>query len=409
MIDKEKCLFVSYFFPPIHSVESTMAINSVKYLPEYGWEPIILSSRISKEFGVDNSGEHHQSQFSILRTGSWDNLFTRLFNKLGLIPDAMYGWLPFAMKASQSIDFSQVKVIISRSNPITSHLVAKNILRLMPKRVPWIAMFGDLWTQNPYIDFLPRRVIRYRDKIELDIMQNADLVIVTTELSKKLLVAKYGRENKIHVLPNTFDPAEFVPYSLSATSADRNQPMVMSYAGNFYGLRSPEPILKAMRWLIDQNKLSDRSIELRLIGSLGGFQHLIDKYNLSSCVKVLGKLPRMQAINQLSQSDVLVLIDAPSKEESIFLPTKLVEYLALGKPILGITPSGESAKLIIQSKTGSVADPEDTEAIAAIIGDYYRSYQQGTLKIVPDIDVIRKYRADNYGHELSQLLHQLMR
>ena len=57
----------------------------------------------------------------------------------------------------------------------------------------------------------------------------------------------------------------------------------------------------------------------------------------------------------MSDADLLLVIDGPD-DLSVFLPSKLVEYLGAGTPIFGIVPPGTSARLL--ARVGApVADP----------------------------------------------------
>ncbi|HCR42003.1 TPA: hypothetical protein DIV45_01395 [Patescibacteria group bacterium] len=403
-------LVISYFFPPIYSVESTMALNSVKYLSLYGWEPTVISAVRSEEFGKDLFVSVSFPEVKIMRTFSWENFISRAINWLGVVSDAMFGWAPFAWFAIRSITSSlPIEAIISRANPITSHLVAFRLKRQLGIQVPWVVLFGDPWTQNPYVKYRWPWVKPYRERIEKTILQEADAIVVTTELTKQLLVSKYGLADKIHVLPNTYDPAEFVNLvALPVPYTDHHQTMVLTYAGNLYGLRSPEPLFRALQIICQKGLMSYKQIKVRLIGSVGEFTSLIDQYQLQDMVEVVGNLPRYQTLQELSHSDVLLSIDAALPAPSIFLPAKLMDYLALNKPILAVTPVGETANLIKRTGSGFVVSPEDPTAIALVIEEMYLLFSQGKLVTTYNKTEVNRYSALDYGKQLTTLLDQLV-
>ena len=203
-------------------------------------------------------------------------------------------------------------------------------------------------------------------------------------------------------MPNSYDPAEF----LNAAASIKNDTFVLTSAGNFYGPRTPEPFLKALSILSKEEDLS--GLKVKFIGSLGKFKDLIYKYNIGNIVEALGTLPRNDTIKYLFKSDALILIDSPSKNESVFLPSKLLDYINIKKPILAITPRGPSAEVVIATRTGVVRAPEDIIGIKNIIKEYYHAYKRSELKIEPDLNEIEKYSAKNYTKTLVNIIEKLI-
>ena len=399
----KKILFISYFFPPIQSVESTMAVNSIKYLPDFSYNPVVIAAKRSQECGIDQSGSPSiPEEITVIRTFSWENWFAKGLNKLGIIPDSVFGWWLSALVHSKELmRKNNIEIIISRSNPVTSHLVALTLCKIYPN-LRWVAMFGDPWSNNPYI-LKPNALIKkFRHDIERSILSRADKIIVTTTRTRDLFVRDHGFSEKIYILPNTYDPVEFD--CLPAPSKLDISKIRFTYTGGFYGLRSPEPLFKALRLLKTAGEFDSAGIEIRLVGSMGEFSDLARRYKLEDIVQVIGVVPRRQALIELKQSDALLLIDAPSIEPSIFLPAKLVDYLAIQKPILGITPMGESADLINATQSGVVVDPTDPEGIAGAIKQFIALYHQGKLSVPSRLDLIKQYSAPIYAQRLSSLL-----
>jgi hypothetical protein len=58
----------------------------------------------------------------------------------------------------------------------------------------------------------------------------------------------------------------------------------------------------------------------------------------------------------MESADLLLVIDAPF-DQSVFLPSKLVDYIGAQRPIFAITPPGTSAKLV-SDLGGMVAHPK---------------------------------------------------
>jgi hypothetical protein len=74
---------------------------------------------------------------------------------------------------------------------------------------------------------------------------------------------------------------------------------------------------------------------------------MAEKLGLGSMVDFYEQLPYINSLQDSAMCDVLLLIDAPSSKPSPFLPSKLVDYLMLRKPIFGLISSkGASADLL---------------------------------------------------------------
>jgi hypothetical protein len=112
---------------------------------------------------------------------------------------------------------------------------------------------------------------------------------------------------------------------------------------------------------------------------------LIKKTKLDICIEICKSVPYLSSLKEMSESDVLLLIDAPSKESSVFFPSKLVDYIAFGKPIFAITPKkGTSARIVLELG-GMVADPasvlEIKECIVCLANNvgYYEQFSPSTF------------------------------
>jgi glycosyltransferase involved in cell wall biosynthesis len=102
---------------------------------------------------------------------------------------------------------------------------------------------------------------------------------------------------------------------------------------------------------------------------------------LEAQVRFLPSMPYRESLAAAGAGDVLLVVDAPTEDASPFLPSKLVDYLMFGKPILGLTPAqGVSADLLRQLGQ-PLAAPDDPAAIAAALADLLASWQRGRLTV----------------------------
>lgn len=405
----KKVLFISYFFPPIQSIESTMALNAAKYLARFGWQPTVIAAERAGALKINNDLLGLvPSELRVIRTNVSENFILHSLSSLKLIPDAELGWLPFAVReAKKIIAKEKFDAIISRANPISSHIAAIYLNRSLG--LPVIGLFGDPWTENPYINFRHPLIKKINEAVERFIFKKLDKLVFTTKQTRAIIVNKYKNlpQEKVVVFPNTYDPEEFQEFI--GIKSSRNNKFVITHTGSFYGLRSPEPFFKAVKEIFEAHEDWRDKIEIRLFGPLNEFEPMIKSYGLSSSIVFNKMIPRKEAIKELFNADLLFIVDAPSEKESIFLPGKLVDYLVTGKPILAVTPEqGASADVVRLTKTGSVVAPGDIEGIKKEIEYYFNTYLQSKDVYKGDKKAIEQFSAVNYGRFLSTILDSLL-
>ena len=199
----KKVLIITCWYPP-RPYPSFRIVGLAKYLPEFGWQPIILTSSLAKKLSP---------QFRVIETpyrdvlGFWkrllgfspnkdirgqvnerfsvtsknrlvDFIFTRVGELLGY-PDLHRGWKPFAVKAgSDLLQKEDVDVVLSSSMPVISHIIAKELKTRY--QIPWLADLRDLWTHNHNYHYGPLRKFIDR-RLELKTLSPADALVVVSQ------------------------------------------------------------------------------------------------------------------------------------------------------------------------------------------------------------------------------------
>src|SRR5262249_33818388 len=153
----------------------------------------------------------------------------------------------------------------------------------------------------------------------------------------ELVMRKYPSEwrRKTAVVPHGFDPRT------APRRADRRPgPLRVVYTGRFYrGVRTPSALFRALAELNHRMPLAD-ALELICVGpQVVEYDPEVAALGLTGIVRLEGRRPKRAADAMAADADVLLVVDAPSDGPSVFLPSKLVDYLAFRKPILGLTPA----------------------------------------------------------------------
>jgi len=403
-------LFVTPEFPPASGTESIRSLRCVKYLPRFGWNPIVLTAKRPQVMSDDSLISELPKDILVYRVRLFENkasyYFTAFLGKLlgcPFLPDYKTGWRFLANSAGKRIlKNQQIEAIISRSSPIASHLVA---LRLKTKfDRPWIADFSDPWTQNPYVKYRNRLVYQWDVRLENSVARLADKIIFTTQQARLDFLTKHGiSPDKVAVIPNSYDPEWFVP----SVPASKTSEFAITHVGSLGSLRSPEPFFKALAELKATEEMKVKVLMVGGAGTFGLVKGFVAQYRLAGTIQVVERVPPREVANYLGNTDLLLLIDAPI-EPSPFLPMKLPEYIASGKPILAITPEGASADVVRATRTGIVVPPKDIEGIKKALKDYYAKYQSASLKIEPDWSEIAKYSAEKCTEALARIMDSLV-
>lgn len=410
----KKVLFVSYAFPPQLSPESIQASRYVKVLPQYGWEPYVICAdedSILSEPIDKGMLSILPSNIRILKVRSFEPRILmmaigKLLPILLTLPDSKLGWyLPPYKKALMLLRRERFDLIHSRAMYLTSNLVG---LRLKKQTgLPWVAHFSDPWVDNPYHHY--GRLGSYVNrKLERAVMERSDAIVFVSEETRQLVMKKYPLEimRKSTVIPHSYDP-ELVSHHCPAK---RNPRLTFTYTGNFYyGIRTPLGLFQAVHNILSKQPEIQDVINIQIVGKLHrDYQDAILKLGIEQVVSPVGAVPYLKSLEYIQTADVLLLIDAPSKTPSVFLPLKLVEYAAHKKPILGITPVEGAAASFIKRLGGVVVSPEDISGIEEGILTFYRKFRSDSLSDYSySDDDIKPYNAFTTTRTLAELFDRV--
>jgi glycosyltransferase involved in cell wall biosynthesis len=329
----------------------------------------------------------------------------RLFPSLGILPDPKWVWKNAAFRKCDLLASSQkYDAFVSFAQPWTDHLVGLQVKE--QSHLPWVVHFSDPWADSPYIH-ASEWVKNKRLEMEKAVVESADAVIFVSRQTADLVMQKYpdGWRSKTHIIPHGFEPLE-----LTATAPkDANQPVEFVYSGNFYGPRTPQTLLEAALHLIKEQKYQN-SFRIRFVGPVSPIiRKTALEMGLTGVVQFEGAVPFSKSQEFCEKADVLLVIDAPSESSSVFLPSKLIDYLAFNKPILGITPlRGSSADLINQLGC-PVVDPANVQGISDALARFIDARRNGPLTLPEQfLETARQYHIHQAALKMDAVLSDLI-
>lgn len=357
-----RILSVGYCFPPVASAESYVSAKVMGALPDTRVDVLTAAaSYLSRQ--LDHSLDAYVStRFGRIMRVAAPAIVRALVQvpRLPLRPDRWLLLNRSLVRHTQTLDIKAYNCVVTRSQYHSAHLVGLALKRRHPQ-LPWLASFSDPWTGAVYERSVPL-LSSWSRSMERQVLACADALVFPTEEMRDFVARNHADSDilpRSAIVPHGYDPALC---GQAARERPRTNPLRIGLFGSFYGPRSPGPLLAGLAALKVQGGLEFR---LEVYGpnaalftkSLEGFPEL------GTTVRHGGTLDHLTALQRMSECDLLVMVDAPMESPSIFLPSKLVDYIGSGRPILAITPDGAAAR-IARSVGGVVAPPNNPSAIA---------------------------------------------
>ena len=269
---------------------------------------------------------------------------------------ALYWWRRAAERIAAAYVPKPTDLLVTFGQPMADHLAGLRLKRNFGMK--WIAHFSDPWADNPFLtgSFTRRRA----RKMEAQVVKSADALLFTSPETVDLVMAKYPDtwRRKAHVLPHAFEAG------LYPDAKPGGNELVLRYVGNFYGNRGPEPLYRALLVLREREPELFGRIRVELVGDISPRHRQSAAFDglPPGTVRIVPPVDYRKSLELMRSADLLLSIDAPF-ESSVFLPSKLVDYIGAERPILGITPPGAAAR-VIREMGGWVAHPDNPEEIA---------------------------------------------
>ncbi|NLM75838.1 MAG: glycosyltransferase family 4 protein [Clostridiaceae bacterium] len=416
-----KVLMIAHQFPPVGGSGVQRSAKFAKYLPRFGWEPVVITRDTTKMTLRDDSLlKDIPDGIEIIKTPAYDlTVWPSVLNKVGkfiawklLIPDGEVLWMKKALpKALERLAKGDIDAVYSTSSPYSAHLLGLELKRNFPD-IPWVADFRDEWTNNPYFLDNPHRPARARKEkaMEYEVLKNADALITNTPVMKKNFVRlnpDLELEKRMVVIPNGFDPDDF---GNTDVKSRKNDKFTVTYTGALYGRRKPDKIIEAVGELVSSGRVEKNKICLRFIGSFkrNVLQDLVDKNGLDGSVDLIDYMEHQKCVYEMINSDALLLIEGGGPGSEAFYTGKIFEYIQTSNPILAVIPeNGAAADIIRDTGTGIVCHWEDKRKIQDGFMRLYKAWLNGENIVNPDYEEISRYDRRALTESLSKLLNSM--
>ena len=397
----------------------------VKYLPDYGWKPFVLTVAPKQYLASDECllRDVDNGHTRIFRTGviitkegngrtkvvefKTDNRRKFLSHVLQafLIPDSKALWKRKALElAAKIIRGNNIELVYATAPPYTDFLIAKELKKTFG--LPVVLDYRDSWIDCPNNFYATPLHKNIHVKMETSALKAANKVVTINSRIKELIREKYPfkAEEDFVIIPQGFDSEDF---NVKDWLAKKNK-MRFTYAGSFMNYYSPKYFLEGLSLLFKARPELKDKIEASFLGSFPNeYKSLIDEYRLSEAVNLLGYVEHSECVKYELSSDVLWMMINKTERSDLHSTGKLYEYFGAGKPILACVPDGVAKKSLMNYNAVKICEPDDSGAIAKAIGEYYDLYTSGKMP-VPDKDVINKYDRQKLTGKLAGVFEDVL-
>jgi len=260
-----------------------------------------------------------------------------------IIPLGYLRWIFPAYLYTKKLIFKRnIGLIITVSNPITMLLLGV-LLKLTHPHLKFVAELRDPVTscyRSKSDNFLAKIVERL-------VIKYADLIIEWKDFSSILLKDKYKLTSSYLCIENVgYDPEEWIEYRRTF-SLSKDFPIKLIYTGGYYhDIVLWKLIFSAISKLI----IKKIPIVLEYFGDWVEEQKMLlsDFPLLSDKVVIHGRVEKKICIKAYENCDALLYLLYPSSENIFKVTSKIYDYIASGKPIIGILPKNSASESILK-------------------------------------------------------------
>ena len=427
-MEPKKLLIITYYWPPAGGPGVQRWLKFVKYLPDFGIQPIVYIPENPTYPIIDNGLESEVSDKAIILKNKifepyqLASVFSKnktkkissgiipnqkkqsILEKILLwirgnlfIPDARFLWVnPSVNFLKKYIVENNIDTIVTSGPPHSLHLIGLQLKKDL--NVKWFADFRDPWTTIGYHKAL--KLSSYAEKkhkaLEKEVLNSADTIIVTSKTTKTEFQAITSQP--IEVITNGYDVEKVTKQRL-------DEKFTLAHIGSFLSERNPKILWQALQELITENPDFKNDFRLKLIGAVS--QEVLDtiaEFKLQKHVQNLGYVSHQEAVEHQQKSQVLLLIEIDSEDTKSIIPGKLFEYMVSERPIVAIGPKdSDFAEIITSTNTGVFFTYDEKEKLKALLLKQYQEYKNQNLKV--HAVGLQQYSRKSLTEKLVQILN----
>ncbi|WP_405237838.1 glycosyltransferase [Lentisalinibacter orientalis] len=370
-----RVLMVAYHFPPASGTSGVQrALRFASYLPDFGWEPIVLTA-------TPGVYEHHNPdllsevprRIPVIRAPALD---TKRHLAIGgrypgflARPDRWQSWWLGAVPAGlRAIRRYKPSVIWSTYPIATAHRIGCTLARL--SGLPLVADFRDPMAQEGY----PADPATWRSfkRIESRTIACAARSVFTTPGARALYGQRYpAYAGRLEVIENGYDEGAFEAAAPAAMPLNHGRVTLLHSGVVYASERDPTALFAALAKLKDAHPAVFERIMIRFRASMADelLTSLAQRYDVSTAIELLPSLSYRDALGEMQAADGLLILQAANCNQQI--PAKIYEYLRARRPLLVLSdPAGDTVGVARNAGVDKVAPLDDAEAITGLLAEF---------------------------------------
>lgn len=436
---------IAYHFHPDLEVGALRTVKFAKYLPQFGWEPVIVSvkptyyektdatplplgAKVVRSGKMPTPGDLYLGLKRLVRrktpTQSTQSQATsampeggyvaetripywrRFVNSLSWTPDNHVGWFfPGLWLAIKTARREKVDVIYTSGPPQTGHLIGWITSKVTGK--PFVSDFRDPWTDLRKSDLMATGFSRAIERwMERRVVYSSNIVLTTTTEFHDTLKGNFPDHlrNRCFAIVNGFDQDDFPAVDLTPKAVTRN--IKFLYAGTLYEGRDPRQFVIALGELVRNGFLMLNEFDVDFYGSVDidptPLRTVIEENGLTQKVQFHASVKRTEYLRLINEADVLVLMQSDRNPTQI--PAKTFEYLATGNEVLTLTPPGATANIIKGYENVQIANPRSQGEIQTSLKVLISRIRSGISDRQKNIEALKPLHKRELTREFAKLL-----
>lgn len=432
-------MFIAYEFPPMGGVSSIWAAKYVKYLPSFGWEPVVVTvrdaptnlldpglsgelppaTRVERPFSLEptrlirslrrlreycagNRGEGEPEGLVYSYTGLPFRSLAKI--RALFVPDEKIGWFPFALASClKAVTETGARVVFSTAPPFTTHLIAAACKRITG--LPWICEFRDPWVDYTLAEPPTPINKRINRLLEGFMVRGADAIVCAMRGIVDGFEERYPDVpgQRYNVITGGYDPEDF-----PEPAPPLEERFTMTWIGTMYGDRCPRGLFAALRDMIAEGVIEAGECTLRVVGTMDveALEALRDA-GLDDILELTGFVEYRESLDRMRSSHLLLMQLGKGRESEMVYTGKMFEYFASRRPILAFAEGGATSKLIAEVGAGTTVSPDNLQAIRGEVLRHYSRYKRGEEETVGDPGMISAFDKRELTGQLARLMDGL--
>ncbi|WP_374461158.1 glycosyl transferase family 1 [Chryseobacterium taeanense] len=430
MNSQKKILIITYYWPPAGGPGVQRWLKFAKYLPEFGWKPVIytpenpsyplLDESLMKDVPKDieivktriwepyqlaeklnkSNKKFKAGQFDVGKNQSWKSRLSIWVRGNFFIPDARVFWVkPSVTFLENYLKENKIDVVVTSGPPHSLHLIGLN-LKKKNSGLKWIADFRDPWTEISYYKHL--KLTKSSDnkhrQLESEVFKNADITLATSYTDAENFRKKGANS---FCITNGFDESDSITQTLKNTD---QQNFTLSYIGVLEQLRNPENLWKVLDDLVQENSSFAKSFILKFAGRIDDkILQTIENSALRKHINNFGYLSHDKAVEEMENSDLLLITNFPNDSSKGIIPGKIFEYLATGKQIISFGPDdADVSRILNETQAGKHFSYDDSQMVKEFILEKFDLWKNGNL--LKNTQSIEQFSRKNLTRKLAEIL-----